>query len=677
MAERAITLDPAAVDSHDFFGIALLQLERWEAAVAAYRAAIAADPTRYDSYDRLGMALMRLGRWDEVVATYHMALTIDAGRYPAHHRLGIALLQLRRWDDAVESFRRAIQLAGRDPAATADVARMHLDLASAESRTDPSDESSIAVFLHRAESMQPGTAARLSGAMDLLKSGQWSEALAALSAAMPELKGVDYLRVDPLVRLGRFAEAVAAHRRAADGHEPLPPLPGTPIAERFAARQPTFWTTENLDADVFSVEGWLERLSVVPDQVPEGPRLLFVLDNDFGELATVKFFVLGQQLAGRSTLLLPERLYAHNVDAVPGRTEKYASVDDILNAVDRTRPDIVFLVAGYLFCPHLEFTPADLGRLVDALRARGCRVVTADPFLGMLSKLDPRALIRFEVAGEHIKDLAAAANNPGAIEGLMKSRRAAEERTWASFAQSERILSDTWHLYPSYADVADADRAETDARNIAFFNDQLLRPPRTTTPTRPHWLFILATPDCEIQALREGETAFADIVAAKLIETLAAGRHPVLIGPRPFVDHLRSRMPTAEGIDILSHAPFTRFYSLLLSAEHTFYWNVVSHSLLIRMYNQLPIVQYDRGHLVRTAPAIYDRIVGWYYQGFEPPLRNHREPLTLDTVERWAGGYRQHAAGLVERYRRAPSPDDMVADLMRRPASPAQSRLRR
>src|SRR5262249_3623738 len=163
--------------------------------------------------------------------------------------------------------------------------------------------------------------------------------------------------------------------------------------------------------------------------------------------------------------------------------------------------------------------------------------------------------------------------------------------------------------------------------------------------------------DCGTQMLFEGETGFSDIVASKLIETLAAGRHPILIGPKEFVEQLVTRMPTAEGIDLLSQRPFTQFCSLLLSAEHTVYWNAVSHSLLFRLFNQLPIVLFDRGHLVRNAPALYHRVVGWYYQGWSPPFRDHRQPLTLEMVEEWAEEYRPHAARLVERYSRAQSPD--------------------
>jgi hypothetical protein len=130
-------------------------------------------------------------------------------------------------------------------------------------------------------------------------------------------------------------------------------------------------------------------------------------------------------------------------------------------------------------------------------------------------------------------------------------------------------------------------------------------------------------------------------------------------------------MPTAEGIDILSFTPFTRFMSLLLSAEHVFYWNAVSHSLLIRLFNGLPIVQFDRGHLLRLVPAIHGRIMSWYYQGWEPAIRDHREPLTLETVESWAAEYREQAGRLMERFRRAPNPEEMIADLLRRPLTAA------
>jgi hypothetical protein len=130
-------------------------------------------------------------------------------------------------------------------------------------------------------------------------------------------------------------------------------------------------------------------------------------------------------------------------------------------------------------------------------------------------------------------------------------------------------------------------------------------------------------------------------------------------------------MPTAEGIDILSHRPFNQFMSLLLAAEQVFYWNAVSHSLLIRFFNRLPIVLFDRGHLVRNAPAMYPRVVRWYYQGLEPTLRSHHDRLTAQAVQGWAADFRRQAGRVADQYRLAPSPESVVAELMRRAAAPA------
>ena len=659
MAQRAIRIAPSATDSHDVFGIALLQMNRWEEAVLAYRRAIAVDPRRYDLYDRLGMALWRLERWDEVVAAYQSALQLSAEQYSAHQRLGIALLQLGRWEEAAVAFRRAIELARKSPAAASDIAGMQMSLDTAVTQLEAARSGKRV-----APPPHPGTAKHVDRGVELLTLQRWDEAAAELakgSALSPGLGALHFLQVDPLARLGRFEEAVEAHHRAIAAGGDMPGLPASPAAARFAQRQSTFWSQENLGSHVFAIERWLEQLSAVPSRVPPGPTLLFVLDNDFGELTTVKYFLLGQELAARSTLLLPERLYAHNADSLPGRTHRYATVDDVLQAADRERPEIVFLCSAYLLREHLGFTAQELERLVDELRARGCRVVTADPYLGLLSKQDPRSVLRIEVPASHPVWTA---------EQLTKAKRAAEERMWEAFTESERILRDTWHLYPAYCDVAEDDVADTDARNIAFFNERLLLPPTPADPpTRPHWLFILGGPDCDMQALLHGDD-FVDVAACKLVETLAAGRHPILIAPKEFIDKLLLRMPTAEGIDILPYCPFLRYMSLLLSAEQVFYWNAVSHSLLIRLFNQLPIVQFDRGHLVRIAPAIYDRIVGWYYQGWEPPFRDHRELLSLNTVDEWSADYRRQSARLVERFRRAPSPDEMVADLLHRPPIP-------
>ncbi|HMC56041.1 MAG TPA: tetratricopeptide repeat protein [Gemmatimonadaceae bacterium] len=627
LLRRAARLAPNHWESHNNLAVALLKLERWEEAARTAERAVALDPASVDSRDFLGIALLQLQRWEEAVTTYRAAIQADASRYDSFDRLGMALMQLERWDDVVDTYEAALALdSGRYAA-------------------------------HQ----------RLGIALQRLR--RWDAAATAFRRALA-LAARDPATAGEVVGLELSVASVEARQ---DTTVPSRQLPSPEIIAQVAERQASFWTVANLGTGVFAVERWLEDLSAPAGhaQSGSGPRLLFVLDNDFGELTTFKYLLLGQpQLAARTTLLLPERLFAHNADAVAGRTHRYATAKDVLDLVDREQPGIVFLCSAYLFCPHLEWSVANLERLIAALRARGCRIVTADPYLGMLSRQDAASLVHFEISREHAKKLAAVSHMPEAVEKMRSLQNTLAAQAWEVLRQSERILRDTYHLYPTYCDVTNDVAAETDARNMSFFNDRLAHAPSHTREGAPHWLFILASADYDIQSVAEGD-AFADVVARKLVETRAAGRHPILIAPAEFLEELLLRLSSLDGIDLLSHCPFNRYLSLLLSAEHVFYWNAVSHSLLIRLFNQRPVVLFDRGHLLRTAPAIRERIVAWYYQGFEAPIRDHQQVLTVERVEDWAADYRRHAARLVERFRRAPAPEDMIAQLVARAPSPA------
>jgi Flp pilus assembly protein TadD len=608
-------------------GTLLLRRGFWRPAAFLLGRATRIAPDHRDAQHNLTIALLKLGRWQDAAGAAKRAIGLDPGAAESHDLLGIAMLHLERWDEAVSACQAALRI----------------------------------------EAGNYATHHRLG--MALLRLSRLDAAAAALRRAV-ELAGDDPAAASEIAGMRtRLSDVTSRSEPEAPSAPPAPPEAGG-----LGQQQAAFWTVENLGPGVFAAERWLEELTAVPEPPPPGARLLFVLDNDFGELTTVKYFLLGQSLAARTTLLLPERLYGHNREAVPGRTRRYGSMADILDVVDREQPAIVFLCSGYLLCEHLSWPPGDLAHLVNGLRERGCRVVTSDPYLGMLSQRDPRTLISFQLPGEQaIKFLieqhgATVSNRPEIVERMAESRKAAEEKVWAYLGQSEQVLRDSYHLYPSYCDVAPGDAAETDARNLAFFNERLLWPAPSPRPgpARPHWLFILASTDYDLQRVFEGIAGFVDIVANKLTETVAAGRHPILIGPGELIDRVVARLPSAEGIDLLAHCPFTRFMSLLITAEHAFYWNAVSHSLLIRLYNRLPIVLFDRGHLIRIAPAVHRRIVAWYYQGWEPPVRNQHDLLTVQKVEGWAADYRRQADRLAERYRRAPGPEQMIVDLMNR-----------
>jgi tetratricopeptide (TPR) repeat protein len=262
LLSRAIKAAPEDWEAHNNLAVALLKQERWEEAAGMAQRAIQLRPAAVDSHDLFGIALLQLGRWEEAAVAYRRALAVDPGRYDVHDRLGMALWRLQRWEEVVAVYEAALRLnAG------------------------------------------PYTAHhRLGVALGQL--GRWAAAAAELRRAIALAEADPGAAADvggmrlSLTNAEAQCEAAAAERPASSGRDVL--------------GQPGVRAEQHLGPDVFAVERWLHELAVVPDRVPPGPGLLFVLDNDFGELTTVEYLLLGQALAGRARLLLPERLYAHN-----------------------------------------------------------------------------------------------------------------------------------------------------------------------------------------------------------------------------------------------------------------------------------------------------------------------------------------------------------------------------
>ncbi len=736
LAREAAGRRPDLAEPQESAGLALLSLRRWEEAAAAYEQAVACAPDRHESHQRLGIAYSQVGRWEQARAAWERAVELDPddstsreqlalargqldrwqgpsgaqvpvpsaaaseaaalerfagapsggpeeklmaeGRweealgacheviasYPsgpaAHEQLGVALMKLERWDEALVVYRRATECCTEH-------AGLHLRLGILLSRRELWEEAAAAC--RRAASLDPRAVdAHRHLAEAAFHLGNWGEVEIACHATL-ELAPND-ADATPLLRAARVRR-----RGEGAGRAPTAVHPPGAVREALARRREDFWSASNLGLEPLRLERWLESLVCGADGSPpvdaqpvvSPARLLFVLDNDYGELTTLMYLLLGQELVSHATLLLPERLFANNANALPGRTRRYESLEDILAAVERERPDVVFLCSAYLMTIHELLTLEELEQLVQQLGRSGCRIVTSDPFLGVLSQGDVRSLVIFDISDATV-DLYD-------YEAVKESQ---EERLRVHLARCEEILRDARHLYPAFCDLTQEEAVVTDDRNVSFFNPCLLRPTNGdgagSGERKPHWLFIISQADYEAQVLVEG-LEFIDLVADRIVDVLAADRHPILIGPHELIDALADRLPTAEGVDLLYYCPFRQLVALSLSAEHAFYWNVLSHSILIRLFNGLPNVVFDKGHLIRNVNAVHERVVKWYYQGWETPFTDQRAALSLESVEAGTESFRAEAERMQRRFARAPSPARMV-DLLSGANDPDEAKER-
>ncbi len=414
------------------------------------------------------------------------------------------------------------------------------------------------------------------------------------------------------------------------------------------------------------LEAWLDRLAETQSpastsQLPAAnDRIFFILDNDFGELTLVLYLVLGQACFGNARVLLSPRLYEKNKDALPDRTRLWTSEADLAEQIRTFQPKVVVFAAGYLLPVHDLLAPDAIGRLIEQAWQQGAAVVTTDPFLGLLSaqpEAGPGQLISIDIPE----------NAPDALKAMKKSADAALH---VGLAGAEAALRNVPHLYPSYTDMEGLSENAADSRNLTFFNDALLMPSNgdvNASPEQgePHWMFTISEADFMTQTMFLGSRAFAEVVAGLLRQATVLGRHAILLGPDELLDLVRLSVGVNERIHLLKFCAFRSAMSLLLSAEYSFYWNVVSHSILMQLWNGLPVILFDRGHLARAAPTMYQRVIAWYYQGWEPPYLDHRATLRLALLEETVAHHARCRAEIMARFRRAPEPAALFESLAR------------
>ncbi len=95
----------------------LIELRRYEQAIAQVQAVIAEHPERSDAWEVLGIAWRRSGRYADALAAYDRALGIRPDDFHLHYNRGIALRNHGDPDGALEAYERAISIApGFSPA---------------------------------------------------------------------------------------------------------------------------------------------------------------------------------------------------------------------------------------------------------------------------------------------------------------------------------------------------------------------------------------------------------------------------------------------------------------------------------------------------------------------------------------------------------------------------------
>ena len=370
--------------------------------------------------------------------------------------------------------------------------------------------------------------------------------------------------------------------------------------------------------------------------------MLMVVSRDFGELSFALTFARCPAL--RATLLLPDNLYQPGdaLDGVPAIL--YRGIDDVRSAVQSLQPDVVMLCSGYLFAIGGLFDRKAVSALIDELNQRGIPVLTSDPFLGLPFAAPSRpfgiALPGGAAMASHIIDLAA----------VLKDCTHVYMAPCADL-QSPRRLSCGWPpaLLRGHSATGRATRLQ--ALSVPLRDDGF-------------WLFVLSGEDFQLQIRQRGEREFFELLGARMADAHRAGRTPVLVAPAACIRGLTAACPATRKALLLPFCVHQQFEALLLGAEHAFYWNHLSHSLLARFINVLPTWFFAEGHLLRAIPDMRNVFQETFYPGFAVVDLDMRTALLPDVLPRLAAATRTARNALACRYEAMLQPDALIQQVL-------------
>jgi TolB-like protein/DNA-binding winged helix-turn-helix (wHTH) protein/Tfp pilus assembly protein PilF len=107
---QALDLDPTNVSALDYHSYYLLEIGRWDEAIAEKKRVVALDPVSVGTISELGLYYVEAGRNEEAIQEFQRGLELDPNFAAAHKRLGRAYANQGHFDQAVAELKKGIAL---------------------------------------------------------------------------------------------------------------------------------------------------------------------------------------------------------------------------------------------------------------------------------------------------------------------------------------------------------------------------------------------------------------------------------------------------------------------------------------------------------------------------------------------------------------------------------------
>ncbi len=109
---------------------------------------------------------------------------------------------------------------------------------------------------------------------------------------------------------------------------------------------------------------------------------------------------------------------------------------------------------------------------------------------------------------------------------------------------------------------------------------------------------------------------------------------------------------------------YEQFRALLITAEHVFYWNVMSNSVLVRIVNGGSVFFMDAGHLARYIPSLVSLAMQSYYANAQLHMLDPQQVLDAGDLDQRARVQPEAVAPACLALQALPSPEAVLALLL-------------
>ena len=373
------------------------------------------------------------------------------------------------------------------------------------------------------------------------------------------------------------------------------------------------------------------------------PKIICVATNDFGELGSVYSFGHGIKEAELFLCIPP-----HLQKAAHPSATIYNDGENLYQYIRQIQADLVIFFSGYLLATGGLMPLKEALNLIRKLKNDHIRLATGDPFLGLPPSLNnPKD---FDLTAFRIPT-----RNPLTAVRKRLAEAKIRKNSLQSYTALQEELANVPHLYPI---PIEKEGWHGPSKFYCFCNLNLGPIQRDESL----WIFVISRLDSNFQISQKKEHA----ISRRLSEALEQfGKQVVLIAPKDVAASLNPQVTSHPKFQCHASLPHQEFTELISQAGKAFYWNAISQSILLRVYQGAETHFFDHGHLRSLLPQSWTFVNKYYYRGIPPDLL--KGPLSSEALENSADQCSASFEALLAKLRECPTPDEVIKKLLDAP----------